>query len=521
MAPTAPKARAGLETKWPIAADLAGSELPFRFEGEVADVITYGDIPLEIDGTFYRISLDRFVPKEDSVPIDGDGLISAFRIQDGRVDFKIKYVGTERYRLERNARKSLFGLYKNPWMHHPCVRAAVDSTGSTNVIRWANKLLVLEEAANPYEVNPDTLETIRYDPFVDQVKAKAFTAHPKVDPFTHELVVFGYEAKGPATKDIVTYALDRDGHKTEELWIEAPWCTVIHDCVITRNWLVLLLWPYEASLERMKAGGHHWAYTPDRPVCFVVVPRRTQSVAGWRKDEKYRAYNWKHCMNIHSAGAWEGDDGNIYLESTRVHGNVFPFFPSDSGKEGAGEAKADFVRWEIDPRRPHDSWVVDPELILDLPSEFPRIDERFMSERYKVIFLNVFINQKADGSTNVFQGLNGLAMINTETGEQQFYYPGDDCFAQEPTFIPRTPDAAEGDGWVMSLIENRSSQSSELVFLDTQDFSKPIALAVLPFRIKSQVHGNWVDAKDIGERAPLVDTPKVWPLSHKGALEPL
>ncbi|OPB41895.1 hypothetical protein A0O28_0104550 [Trichoderma guizhouense] len=514
--------RAGLKSKWPLAADLTGSTQPLRFEGEVADVIVYGDIPTQIDGTFYRISLDRFMPNEHNIPIDGDGLISAFRIEDGHVDFKIKYVGTERYRLERRARKTLFGVFKNPWSHHPCVRAAADSTGSTNVIRWAQRLLVLEEAGNPHEVDPDTLETLRYDPFEDQIKAKAFTAHPKVDPFTKELVVFGYEAKGPATKDIVTWSLDEQGQKKEELWIEAPWCTIIHDCGITENWLILMMWPYDVNVESMKTGGPHYTYTADRPACFIVVPRRKNPpIAGWKKGE-YRFYNWKHCMNIHTAGAWEDSNGNLYIETTRVHGNVFPFFPPTDGQSaGAGEAKADFVRWKIDPSQPSDSWLEDPTLILDLPCEFPRIDERLTSKKYNIVFLNVFIPQNADGSKNVFQGLNGLAMINTQTGEQQFYYPGDDCFAQEPTFIPRSSDAAEGDGWIMSLIENRVSQTSDLVFIDTRDFTKPIAIAALPFRIKSQVHGNWVDAKDLGPRKSLVDVPAAWPLSNKGDLEPL
>ena len=151
-------------------------------------------------------------------------------------------------------------------------------------------------------------------------------------------------------------------------------------------------------------------------------------------------------MNIHSAGAWEGEDGKIYVDTTRVHGNVFPFFPSADGKEGACEATADFVRWEIDPNQPSDSCIPDPEMILDLPSEFPRIDERFMSEKHMIVFLNVLIPQKAEGSINVFQGLNGLAMFNIVSGEQQFYCPGDNCFAQEPTFIPRSLDAPEGDG---------------------------------------------------------------------------
>lgn len=108
------------------------------------------------------IEFDRFTPNENTIPIDGDGLISAFRTQDVHVDFKIKYVETESYRLERRSRETLFGPYKNPRSHHPCVKAAVDSAWSANVIRWADKLAVLEEAANTYQADPDTLATIKY-----------------------------------------------------------------------------------------------------------------------------------------------------------------------------------------------------------------------------------------------------------------------------------------------------------------------------------------------------------------------
>ncbi|KAH8816617.1 carotenoid oxygenase [Xylogone sp. PMI_703] len=511
--------RHGLKSKWPLAADLSGRDTPLRFEGEVGDLIVFGEIPSEIDGTFYRISLDRFVPKENSIPIDGDGSISAFRIHDGHVDFKVKYVETERYKLERRAKKALFGLYKNPWTHHPCVRAAVDSTASTNVIHWANRLLVLEEAANPYEVDPDTLQTLRYDPFYDQIKAKAFTAHPKIDPFTQELVVFGYEAKGPATKDIVTYSLDSNGKKTEELWVEAPFSTMGHDCGITENWLVIMLWPFETSIEKMKAGGHHWAYNYNLPSVFIVVPRRKKPVAGWKEGE-YRIYNWNNCMNIHTAGSWEEADGKIYLEATRVHDNIFGFFESADGRK-PGELKADFVRWEIDPTQSSGTQLLDPKVILDIPSEFPRIDDRFMGKKYKTVFMNVFMPQKEDGTSNIFEGLNGIAMLNHETGKTSYYYAGDNSFAQEPTFIPRSDDAEEGDGWVMSLVENRVEQTCELIFLDTRDFSKPIAVAQLPFRIRSQVHGNWVDAEGLVPHKSLVAVPSEVTISGKGALERL
>jgi len=40
----------------------------------------------------------------------GDGNISAFRIKDGYVDFKQKYVRTEKFVKERKARRALLGL---------------------------------------------------------------------------------------------------------------------------------------------------------------------------------------------------------------------------------------------------------------------------------------------------------------------------------------------------------------------------------------------------------------------------
>jgi carotenoid cleavage dioxygenase-like enzyme len=514
-------ARSGLKSNWPVAIDISGSGIPARFEGEVGDLIVYGEIPKEINGTFYRVSLDRYLPKEDGIPLDGDGTVSAFRIEDGHVDFKIKYVETERYKLERRAKKVLFGLYKNPWSHHPCVRAAVDSTASTNIIHWADHLLVLEEAANPYEIDPDTLNTLRYDPFYDQVQAKAFTAHPKVDPFKEELVTFGYEAKGPATDDIVTWSIGKDGKKVEELWIKAPFCTMMHDCAITEDYLVLLAWPYEASIERMKAGGHHWAYRYDRPSCFIVVPRRKEyPPPGWTKGE-YRVYYWKNCMNIHVAGAWV-ENGKIYLEATRVHDNVFPFFDSPDGRQPATVTKADFVRWEIDPLQPTESWLPDPPVILDMPSEFPHIDERFTTKKTKIIFMDVFMPEDQDsGTENVFHGLNALAMINTETGEKQYFYAGSKATVQEPAFIPRSVDAVEGDGWVMAITEQSVSGQCELVIIDTRDFGKPVAVAQLPFRIKSQVHGSWVDALGLRTGKSLVAVPAEVRISGKGALEPL
>jgi len=113
----------GLSTIWPVAKDLAGSNLPCRLEGEVQDLVILGEVPKEIDGCFYRVMCDPFVPPHpQNVPLDGDGNISLLQFHDGRVSFKSRYIETERYKLERKANKALFGLYRNPYTHHPCVR---------------------------------------------------------------------------------------------------------------------------------------------------------------------------------------------------------------------------------------------------------------------------------------------------------------------------------------------------------------------------------------------------------------
>ncbi|KAK8159291.1 carotenoid oxygenase [Phyllosticta citrichinensis] len=486
-----------------------------------------GEIPKEITGTFYRVMCDPFVPPHpDNVPLDGDGSIQAFRVKDGRVDVKMRYIETERYKLERKANKALFGLYRNPFTHHPCVRAAVDSTANTNLVYWADHLLALEEGALPYAVDPHTLETRGYDPFEKQnVESKTFTAHPKVDPYTEELVVFGYEAKGVASKDIVVYHLDKNGNKYDEQWIEAPWPALIHDSAITTNFLILVLWPFEASVERMKQGKQHWAWDYKLPATFIVVPRRKTSAqaAGWQEDE-HRVYPWRNCMPIHTAGAWEEDDGhgskNVFVESSRVHDNALPFFPPDDGTMPAADAKADFVRWSLDLCKPSGTLLPDPRVVLDLPSEFPRIDERLMTTAYNTVFLCVFLPDAADGSKNIFHGLNALAMHDHGSNTTRFFYAGDDALVQEPVFVPRTTDASEADGWVLAMVERRAANRNDLIVVDTRQFERPVAIVQLPFHVKSQIHGNWVEAERLGTMQSIVREAGDVTISKKGALEP-
>ncbi|KAF7188734.1 Lignostilbene-alpha,beta-dioxygenase isozyme I, partial [Pseudocercospora fuligena] len=499
--PTNGDVKTELKSKWPVALDLYGSNLPCRLEGEVADLVVYGTIPKEIDGTFYRVMVDPFVPPvEGNVPIDGDGNISAFRFHNGRVDMKTRYVETQRYKLERRAGKALFGLYRNPYTHHPCVRAAVDSTANTNLMLWAGRLLAMKESALPYAVNPETLETKSYDPFPTQNKTLSLTL-----------------LSATATKQKIK----------NEFWSKMPFEPnrpgLIHDCAITKSWLLLFVWPFDASVERMKRGGHHWAYNYSRGHTIIVIPRDAENPpCGWKKGET-RHYIWKNCMAIHTAGAWEdeSDPSKIFVESSRVHDNAFPFFPPEDGRMPSKNTKADFVRWEVNANEPDGGRLVDPRILLDCPNEFPRIDERLMGREYHVVWMNVFIKENSSGGYNDFSGLNGLAQVDHRNGETKWYYAGDDSLIQEPVFVPRSEDAVEGDGWVIALVDRVNVGRCDVVVIDTREFEKEVAIVQLPFHMKAQVHGNWVSAKDLGGYKPLVREIAEFEMLKRGALEPL
>jgi len=141
-----------------------GFEEPCRFEGELYDCIVEGTIPPSIDGTFYRTMPDpQYPPKpgnEDDVPLNGDGACDAIRIYQGHADFKQRYVRTQKFCIEREARRAVFGLYRNRYTDDFGVKHLVHSTANTHVVYYNKMLLMLKEDSPPYALDPDTLETL-------------------------------------------------------------------------------------------------------------------------------------------------------------------------------------------------------------------------------------------------------------------------------------------------------------------------------------------------------------------------
>src|SRR5688500_20118408 len=93
------------------------SKMPMRFEADVFECEVEGDIPPELEGAYYRTGGDRQYPSlEDDIILNGDGMASMFRFENGHVSFRSRYVQPERLKREREARQALCGdcSYQHP-----------------------------------------------------------------------------------------------------------------------------------------------------------------------------------------------------------------------------------------------------------------------------------------------------------------------------------------------------------------------------------------------------------------------
>src|SRR5258707_353094 len=88
---------------------LSGFFSPTRFEADILDCVVTGTIPKYLNGAFYRLHGDWvYAPKfRDEASLSADGYISMLRFRRGSVDYRGRYVRTDRYNQQIAARQQL------------------------------------------------------------------------------------------------------------------------------------------------------------------------------------------------------------------------------------------------------------------------------------------------------------------------------------------------------------------------------------------------------------------------------
>jgi carotenoid cleavage dioxygenase-like enzyme len=458
-----------------------------RIEVDLRNLETEGDIPRDLSGAFYRIAPDhQFPPRfHDDVPFNADGTISMFRFDKGRVDLKHRYVQTERFKAERAAGRALYGKYRNPFTDDPSVQGKSRNLANTTPMVFNGTLFALREDSPPIALDPLTLETKGDWNFGGTLRGPTFTAHPKVDPRTGQMIAFGFGAKGLFSRDTVYYEIGPDGRVTHEVWFEVPYYCMLHDFGVTRDYAVFPVIPIAGvGVEALKAGRPHYAWDPSKDVYLGVLRR-----GGTARDLKwFRAPTQfvSHVMNAFSEGT------KIHIDVPVAPGNMFPFFPELGKPWDPRQAAARVTRWTVDADSKGEAFE-SAQRLSEFVGEFPKIDQRYQTEHYRHGWLLGFNPLR-----------NQVAHVDHATGKTSVWQADDNTSLQEPCFIPKSAAAAEGDGYVIQVATRiKEMRTDVLLFEACRIAAGPFATIKLPLRLRPGWHGTWASGQEIGHKLEL------------------
>ena len=459
--------------------NLIGGFAPIQMECDAPNLVIDGDVPRDLNGTFFRNGPNpQFAPRGQHHWFAGDGMVHAFTVSDGRVSYRNRWARTVKWKAEQKAGEALFAAF-NPMESDPSVMGMeTDGIANTNIVWHAGKLLALEEAHAPFQMDPETLESKGAWTF-DGKLVGPMTAHPKIDPETGEMIFFGYNATGMISPDMSFHVVDRNGKLTRSETFRAPYAAMVHDFMVTRDHVIFPIMPLTGSMERAMSGAPVYAWEPEMGTHIGIMPRNgTVADMRWFKGDPAYVF---HPMNAHTVGDKVVCDVCEFEEA--------PLFPMPDGRPGdPSKAVPRLTRWTFDLGRNSDDFKV--ERLNDIACEFPRLDERRSGLSYRY----GFVACDTDPEFKV-GGFNGIGRVDHTTGKFEIYDVGAGCATNEPIFVPRSPDAAEGEGYVLANIYDEGRKASHLVILDAQNLADgPLATAYLDHRVPFGFHGNWKPA---------------------------
>lgn len=483
-------------TRFPDTRSFTGFNTPSRVEADAEYLNVEGVVPAEMDGAFYRAQPEHQFPPllGDDIAFNGDGMISMFRIKDGAVHFRQRWAKTDKWKLENEAGRALFGAYRNPLTDDPSVKGKIRGTANTNAYIHGGKLYGLKEDSPALLMDPVTLETEGYTDFGGKMTGETFTAHPKTDPATGNMCGFGYASKGVLTRDMTYYEISPKGDLLFDIWFETPYYCMMHDFGITRDFALFSVMPMTSNWERLEAGKPHFGFDTALDSYLAVVPRRPGATAA-----DIRWFKGKGCFTAHVMNAYQ-EGSLIHLDMPVAENTMMPFFPDIDGKPFDPMAGRTFLtRWTVDMNQNSEEYQV--KRLSDMIGDFPRFDERYIGQKYRygwMVVIDPSQPVEMQGGSAGGWVMNTLGMVDLETGQELKYWVGPTSSVQEPCFVPRSKDAPEGDGWILMVCNRLDTHSTDLLIFDATHIADgPIATVNIPVRLRFGLHGNWANAEDV------------------------
>jgi carotenoid cleavage dioxygenase len=404
-------------------------------------------------------------------PFSGDGMIHEVVFDQGKVNYVNRFVETEGHIAEHKAGRLIWdGIKTSPEdieKYGPAKNIA-----NTAMIFHGGKFLALQEGARPFHLKLPGLEPVGETDYEGRLN-HAFSAHPKIDARTGEMITYGYDVMNKPYCSVSL--INKEGELVHTTDVDIPKPVMMHDCAITSNYTVIMDLPCVFDFERMAAGKSILHFDPDNGSRFGMLARGSNG-----DDIKW--FEVENCYCYHTVNAFEEGD-EVIVEGCRSERNSI----GDDIKPGKGDRRdlPMLYQWRFNLKT---GAVQERPLDTDWGCEFARINEDYMGIRNQFTYAARIAGDSLDSG---FDGIVKYDLVN-ETNVHYPYGPG--RLGGEPIFAPKPGGASEEDGWVIGFVWDEQQQHSECIILDAARFEDgPIARIVMPARVPFGFHSAWVD----------------------------
>lgn len=437
---------------------LTGAYRPVDEEVTLHDLPVTGRLPQELDGRFLRIGPNARGAWDPAVDhsFAGDSMLHGLRLSGGRAQwYRNRWLRTDRITT---------ALGELPT---PGPRFGLSDNANAGLVQHAGRVLALGDGGVlPHRIGPE-LETVARVDF-DGTLPDGFGAHPVTDPLTGELHAVAYYHGLP----YVTYlTLDARGQVRRAEPITVKGTPMMHALSLTDRHALLYDLPVTFDAQEAAAGNRvPYSWDDTHGARLGVLPRD-----GGDADVLWMDVD--PCYVFHPVNAYEW--GREIVVHLIRHERAF-----DRDRLHPSESRPTMWSWTVDRLA---GTVTERQLFDDI-EEFPRIDERYSGGPHRYTWsVGLRPGQGA--------ALGGPRLIRhdlrTMRTEEHVFGPGRE--AGEPVFVPRTADAPEGDGWLLTLVHDEATDRGELVVLDADDIAgPPVAVVSLPVRVPHGLHSAWV-----------------------------
>ena len=456
---------------------LDGNFSPVAEERDAEGMEVIGAIPKDLQGHFLRVGPNpvHVFSEEAYHTFDGDGMIHAIEFNQGAARYRNRFIENEGFKLEREQGDWVYkGM--NSLMDPTPSRVPEGAPASKNLANTAfafhnNTLYALHEPSQPTVISIPGLETIGPTDFGGRL-SHPFTAHPKIDRKTGEMMAYGYSFQAP----FVSYSvINEQGELVHSTPITIPRSIFMHDFAVTEKYTLFLDFPITLDIGRAISGGPAVDFEPQYGSRIGVMPR-------YGTDEDVKWFDVETGVVIHTANAW--DEGNeVVLQASRSQTADIAGAGTSEGNN-LEENQGRLYEWRINLET---GSVVEREL-SDIPCDFTRVNDDYACHKTRYVYAGIFNTERAFT-------FDGIMKYDNETGVTQAFKYGPNRHGGEAVFAPKVGSSCEDDGYLVCFVHDEATNQSECLIIDAQHLEAgPVATIVMPFRVPYGFHAGWVGA---------------------------